>query len=85
MSAPITFAKEEKQELIDKLQRYFLRELDQDISRFDAEFLLDFMAGEIGIRAYNQALADAGQHLAGKMEELQYSLRDLEKFPAKAK
>ena len=38
----IKFTKTEKSLLIDKLQNYFSRELDQELGQFDADFLLDF-------------------------------------------
>ena len=40
--SPIQFSPAEKSLLIDKLQRYFIKELDQELGQFDADFLLDF-------------------------------------------
>ncbi len=79
----IEFSREEKAQIVDRIKRYFQKELNQDISGFDAEFLLDFFTEEIGLRFYNQALDDAARHLRGRFEELQHSLGELEKAPPK--
>ena len=39
----------QKSIIIEKLKIYFDRELDFDIGQFDAEFLLDFFAKEVGV------------------------------------
>lgn len=44
----IQFSAAEKAVIVGKIKRYFADELKQEIGRFDAEFLLDFFAGEIG-------------------------------------
>ncbi|MDR2212441.1 MAG: DUF2164 domain-containing protein, partial [Pseudomonadales bacterium] len=44
----IKFTKDEKALIVRKIQLYFTEELKQEIGRFDAEFLLDFFADEIG-------------------------------------
>jgi len=75
----IKFSKEEKSEIIDKVQTYFSKELDQEIERFDAEFLIDFFAEEIGAYFYNRGLNDAQILLNDKIEELCYLVQDLEK------
>ena len=36
--ATIEFSNAEKEVLIDKIQRYFQDELDQDLGQFDADF-----------------------------------------------
>ena len=75
----ITFSKEEKAQIIQKVQKYFNEELDQDIGSFDAEFLIDFFAKEVGANFYNQGLYDAQQLLTEKVEEIGYLVQDLEK------
>jgi uncharacterized protein (DUF2164 family) len=75
----ITLAKEEVERVVDKLKKYFTDELYQDIGRFDAEFLIDFFAKEIGPSFYNRGLADAHVLLMEKSEEMGYLIQDLEK------
>lgn len=43
-----SFSKEELEQVVSKVKRYFNDELDQDIGSFGAEFLIDFLAEEIG-------------------------------------
>ena len=49
----IKFSSEEKQQIVLKVKSYFSNELNQDIGGFDAEFLIDFFAQEIGSYFYN--------------------------------
>lgn len=55
----IEFTQDEKELLARKIQMYFSEELNQEIGGFDAQFLLDFFAEEIGPLWYNQGLQDA--------------------------
>ncbi|WDE06239.1 DUF2164 domain-containing protein [Thalassomonas viridans] len=68
--AIITFSEEEKQTIVTQVQKYFQRELDQDLGQFDAEFLLDFFAEKIGVYFYNRGLNDAQNVLTGKLADL---------------
>ena len=72
------FSDVEKAEIIAKIQKYFDRELGQDIGRFDAEFLLDFFAREIGNYFYNQGLYDAQAILSTKLDDLNDAIYQLE-------
>jgi uncharacterized protein (DUF2164 family) len=74
----IEFSKEEKEALVAKLQRYFAAELDQKLGRFDAEFLLEFFAREMGGSFYNRGLHDALAVLATRLEELSDAIYELE-------
>ncbi|WP_341502016.1 DUF2164 domain-containing protein [Gallaecimonas sp. GXIMD4217] len=76
--AEITFSAEQKQALVKKLQRYFEDELDQEIGDFDAEFLLDFFAREMGAHFYNQGLFDAQAALAQRLESVTEVFYELE-------
>lgn len=55
----IKFTRNQQEAIVAKLQRYFINELDQDIGQFDAEFLIDFFAKEMGNAFYNKGLLDA--------------------------
>ena len=69
----------QKDEAIEKLKKYFDKELHQDIGQFDAEFLLDFFSKEVGSYFYNQGLQDAGKVFEDKLEDIQQHLYELEK------
>ena len=75
----IKFSKEETDRIVSKVKDYFNRELDHEIGGFEAEFLIDFMAKEIGPYFYNQGLSDANSLFTEKADELSYSIQELEK------
>lgn len=74
----ITFSKTETEVLTQKIQRYFAKELHQDLGRFDTEFLLDFFAKEIGPYFYNRGLYDAQAILTSKLDDLGEAIYELE-------
>lgn len=75
----IDFSNEEKEAMVAKLQRYFSDELDQEIGQFDADFLLDFFAEEIGKLFYNRGLYDAQAILESRMDNIVEAISELEK------
>jgi uncharacterized protein (DUF2164 family) len=75
----IEFSEEEKKVVVRKIQLYFREELDQDLGQFDAEFLLDFFAEEVGAYFYNRGLYDAQAILDKRMESLGEAIYELEK------
>lgn len=75
----IEFSEEEKKVIVRKIQLYFREELDQDLGQFDAEFLLDFFAEEVGAYFYNRGLYDAQAILDKRMESLGEAIYELEK------
>lgn len=83
MKEIIKFAKPQQELLTQKLQQYFARELNSDLGGFDAQFLLDFIAQEIGVYFYNQGLLDAQTVLSKKIDDIQDAIGQLEKFPNK--
>ncbi len=77
--AEIEFTREEKEAIARKIQLYFREELEQDIGQFDAEFLLDFFAEEIGGFFYNRGLYDAQAVLEGRLEDFRDAIYEIEK------
>ncbi len=75
----IQFTNDEKAVICQRIQRYFEDELEQEIGQFDAEFLLDFFAREIGAYFYNRGLYDAQALLADRMETVADAMYELEK------
>jgi uncharacterized protein (DUF2164 family) len=74
----IKISRENKQEIIEKIKAYFRDNLNQEIGGFDAEFLLDFFAKEIGGYFYNQALTDVHGLLEKQTESLVDTIYGLE-------
>jgi len=69
MSA-IKFSLEQREAMVNKLQSYFERELTQELEQFDAEFLLDFFAKNIGAHFYNRGLHDARAIFESRIESI---------------
>lgn len=65
----IEYSNEENISLTTKLQDYIRDELDHNISRFDAEFFLEFISKEIGEFYYNRGLNDAQAIFSSKFED----------------
>jgi uncharacterized protein (DUF2164 family) len=70
-----------KQQLIARLKRYAEEELAVELGGFDAQFLLDFFAEQMGCYYYNQGLADALKAMTGKLDECSELVFELEKSP----
>jgi len=75
----IKFSSQEKEQLIDKLQRYFSKELDQELGQFDADFLLDFFSDEMGAYFYNRGLYDAQAILTERLDSISDAIYEIEK------
>lgn len=74
----IELSRDQKERVVNKVKTYFREELEQEIGGFEAEFLIDFFAREMGAVFYNQGLFDAQQVFSEKMEELSYVIQELE-------
>ena len=74
----IEFIPLQKEQLIQKLQKYMSNELDVDLGQFDADFFLDFISKEMGNLYYNQGLHDAQTVLTDKMDSLTDAIYQLE-------
>jgi uncharacterized protein (DUF2164 family) len=77
--AKIEFSKPEKELITRKVQMYFREELDQELGQFDAEFLLDFFAEEIGAYFYNRGVRDAQMVIEAKVADINDALYEIEK------
>ena len=74
----ISWSEEQKAHIVQKIKRYFVQELDEEIGQFDAEFLLEFFGNEIGAYYYNQGLQDAGKLIAQQADVIQEALFTME-------
>lgn len=71
------FSRKLKDELIQRLQEYFQREMDQDLGNIEVEFLLDFLSDTIGPHYYNQAIKDIQLQLSGYLENIYDKMDEL--------
>jgi uncharacterized protein (DUF2164 family) len=76
---PIEFPKEEKLALARRLQDYLQDEVDVEIGQLGAEFMLEFIAKEIGVHFYNRGLRDAQAVVTAKMEDVVEAIYLLER------
>jgi uncharacterized protein (DUF2164 family) len=74
----ITFTPAERELITTKLLTYFESELDHEIGRFDAEFLLDFLTRELGPYYYNRGLYDAQAALMKRIDDVKEAIYALE-------
>ena len=77
--AEITFTREERDIICRKIQLYLHEELDQEVGQFEAGFLLDFFAEEIGPFFYNRGLYDARAILQSRLENVDEAIYEIEK------
>ena len=64
---------------VARLRAWFDSELNQEIGQFDAEFLVDFFADEVGKYFYNRGLYDAQAILHERMDSVIEAIAELEK------
>lgn len=77
--AEITFTRDERDIICRKIQLYMREELEQEVGQFDAGFLLDFFAEEIGAYFYNRGLYDAQVILESRLENIAEAIYEIEK------
>ena len=75
----IEFSIEQRESMVQKLQSYFDRELEQELEQFDAEFLLDFFSKDIGAHFYNRGLHDARAIFESRVELIDDEIYAIEK------
>ena len=71
----------EKAEAIEKLKQYCEQELQFELGTFDAQFLLEFFATQLGWSIYNQGLADAFGLMENSLEEISEKIYELQQEP----
>lgn len=74
----VAFSNEEKRLIVQHIKKYFENELQQDIGSFEAEFLLDFFATQVGAYFYNQGLRDAQAAINNRMVDIETDIYELE-------
>jgi len=69
---------EQRETMIASIRLFFDEELSRDVSRFQAEALLDFFVRELGAPVYNQAIRDAQTSVQEKVLDLEGELYEPE-------
>jgi len=73
------FSKPEIEAIIQKIQEYYSQEMDQEIGQFEAGFLLDFFAEEIGPYFYNKGIHDSQTIVQKQIDGVIEAIDGLEK------
>ena len=66
----VKLSEEGRERLATSMQRFFVEELDRDLSDFQVERLIDFLVRHLGAPIYNQAIQDARAFLQTKLDDL---------------
>lgn len=77
--ARIELSKPAREAAARGLAKYLKDELEVEVTGFDVQFLLDFVAEQVGPYFYNQGLADAQAVVAARMEAVAEAIWALEK------
>lgn len=75
----LSLKKEDRTRLALQIQHFMDNELEIEIGNMDAERLIDFLAGSLGAKFYNQGVKDAGALIARKADDIQDELYGLER------
>lgn len=67
----IRLSDERRKRLLRSIQQYFDDNLDEPISDFRAEGLLDFLVQELGPPIYNQGVRDAAAFVQDKLADIE--------------
>jgi uncharacterized protein (DUF2164 family) len=60
-----------RKQLIARLQAFYENELEEELSTFRAEQLLDFFLETLGPQVYNQAVQDARKFIQRTLDDLE--------------
>jgi uncharacterized protein (DUF2164 family) len=66
----IELTKQQTEDVVHSLRKYFREELDQEIPEMRARFLLEYVLKEIAPFAYNKGVKDVESRLRATIEDL---------------
>lgn len=73
---PIELDKQDRQQAIESIQRYFSEHMEEPIGNIAAGALLGFFLEEIGPCVYNQAVADARGRMQSRLDDLEFEVQE---------
>lgn len=77
----IQLTDERRGHLLRSIQQFFRDEMDEPISDFRADGLLDFLLREIGPPVYNQGVRDATRYMQEKLTDIEGEVYEREPRP----
>jgi len=72
----IELTKEDRQQAITSVERYFRENMDEKIGNIAASALLSFFLEEVGPSIYNKGVADAQERLQARVTELDFEVHE---------
>lgn len=82
---PLRLEKDDRTEVVKRIQDYFATELDSEIGAIPAELLLNFFTEHIGAFYYNQGLKDAQAVFAQGLDDVNEKIYGLEQRARKGR
>lgn len=82
---PLKLEKDDRTEVVKRIQDYFVTELDSEIGAIPAELLLNFFTEHIGPFYYNQGLKDAQAAFAVALDDVNDKIYGLEQRAKKGR
>lgn len=76
MAIAIDAQREER--LVAALRALFQNEFDEDLSKFRAKRIIEFMVASLGPHIYNQAVQDARKFMQERLDDLDGEVREPE-------
>ena len=72
----IELTKEDRQQTIASIERYFRENMEEKIGNIAASGLLSFFLEEVGPSVYNKGVADAQERLQARVAELDFEVHE---------
>jgi uncharacterized protein (DUF2164 family) len=72
----VELSKDDRQQAIASIERYFLTHMDEKIGNLAAGALLGFFLEEVGPSIYNRAVADAQERLLLRVQDLDFEVHE---------
>jgi len=72
----IELSKEDRQQAIASIERYFRENMEEKIGNIAASGLLSFFLEEVGPSVYNKGVADAQERLQARVSELDFEVHE---------
>lgn len=72
----IELTKEDRQQAITSIQKYFNENMEEKIGNVAASGLLSFFLDEVGPSIYNKGVADAQERLQVRVAELDFEVHE---------
>lgn len=70
MDSRLKLSREERAQIVEDLQRYFLNEKGEEIGELAAALLLDFIGERLGPIYFNRGLQEAMVYIAERLDDL---------------